>query len=299
MTSPDEPHGASRDAARAREFFVGIDSDGCAFDTMEVKHKECFIPAIIRFYRLAAVSKAARECAEFVNLYSKSRGVNRFPALVEALDLLADRPEVAERGFAVPKVDGLRDWLARETTLGNASLRAEVERTGDADLRLALQWSEAANASIAETVHAVPPFPNVREALASIGRSADAMVISSTPAEALRREWAEHGLADAVGSIAGQERGGKEHILKDAIAGRYDPAKVLMIGDAPGDRKAAEAAGVLYYPIEPGAEAESWRRFLDEALPKFLDGTYAGAYMAERVARFESLLPETPPWAAR
>ena len=25
-------------------FFVGIDSDGCAFDTMEIKHKECFCP---------------------------------------------------------------------------------------------------------------------------------------------------------------------------------------------------------------------------------------------------------------
>ena len=24
------------------EFFIGIDSDGCAFDTMEIKHKECF-----------------------------------------------------------------------------------------------------------------------------------------------------------------------------------------------------------------------------------------------------------------
>ena len=26
------------------DFFIGIDSDGCAFDTMEIKHKECFCP---------------------------------------------------------------------------------------------------------------------------------------------------------------------------------------------------------------------------------------------------------------
>jgi hypothetical protein len=25
-----------------KEFFIGIDSDGCAFDTMEIKQKECF-----------------------------------------------------------------------------------------------------------------------------------------------------------------------------------------------------------------------------------------------------------------
>jgi len=29
------------------DFFIGIDSDGCAFDTMELKHKECFTPNII------------------------------------------------------------------------------------------------------------------------------------------------------------------------------------------------------------------------------------------------------------
>ena len=37
-------------------------------------------------------------------------------------------------------------------------------------------------------------------------------------------------------------------------------------------------------------------RFHDEALPRFFAGTYAGAYMAERVARFDALLPTAPPW---
>ena len=41
------------------EFFVGIDSDGCVFDTMELKHKECFIPAFINHYELQGVSKYA------------------------------------------------------------------------------------------------------------------------------------------------------------------------------------------------------------------------------------------------
>src|SRR5512143_2748137 len=80
------------------KFFIGIDSDGCAFDTMEIKHKECFIPNIINYWNLQAVSKFAREAAEFVNLYSKWRGINRFPALVMVFDLLAQRPEVLERG---------------------------------------------------------------------------------------------------------------------------------------------------------------------------------------------------------
>jgi len=83
------------------EFFVGIDSDGCAFDTMELKHKECFIPNTINYYELQGVSKYAREAAEFVNLYSKSRGVNRFPALIETLEWLQRRPEVAARGVTI------------------------------------------------------------------------------------------------------------------------------------------------------------------------------------------------------
>ena len=65
-----------------KEFFVGVDSDGCAFDTMELKHKECFIPNTIKYYNLQSVSKYAREAAEFVNLYSKSRAINRFTPLV-------------------------------------------------------------------------------------------------------------------------------------------------------------------------------------------------------------------------
>ena len=44
-----------------QDFLIGIDSDGCAFDTMEVKHKDCFIPGIIEFYRLASVARLARE----------------------------------------------------------------------------------------------------------------------------------------------------------------------------------------------------------------------------------------------
>lgn len=45
---------------RQHSYFVGIDSDGCVFDTMEIKHKECFIPNIIKHWGLQAVSKYAR-----------------------------------------------------------------------------------------------------------------------------------------------------------------------------------------------------------------------------------------------
>jgi hypothetical protein len=39
-----------------KEFFIGIDSDGCAFDTMEIKQKECFCPNFIKYFRMQPVS---------------------------------------------------------------------------------------------------------------------------------------------------------------------------------------------------------------------------------------------------
>jgi phosphoglycolate phosphatase-like HAD superfamily hydrolase len=285
-----------RTFAKTRDFFVGIDSDGCAFDSMEVKHKECFIPHIVRHYELAAISKYVREVAEFVNLYSKWRGTNRFPALTKTMDLLAERPEIGRRAFRLPPLIGLRRWIERETKLANPTLRAEVDATGDADLALAYAWSEDVNRTIGEIVRRVPPFPLVRESLEYLGGRADVMVVSATPVEALTREWEEHGLAGLVALIAGQELGSKKEHLALATAGRYDRDKVLMVGDAPGDLEAAAANGVLFFPIDPGREDASWQRFFEEALPRFLAGTYAGSYMAEQVARFEALLPEEAPW---
>ena len=159
-----------RQFVKSHDFFIGIDSDGCVFDTMEVKHKECFIPNIIKFYHLAAISKYAREVAEFLNLYSKWRGINRFPGLVMLMDMLAERLEVVRRHPRLPALLGLRTWIAEETRLANPALAARVKATGDADLELALRWSEAVNRSISEIVVEVPPFPLVRESLESMAR---------------------------------------------------------------------------------------------------------------------------------
>jgi phosphoglycolate phosphatase-like HAD superfamily hydrolase len=290
----------SQDQLRAlkpeKEFFVGIDSDGCVFDTMEIKHKECFIPNIVKHWGLQAVSKYAREAAEFVNLYSKWRGINRFPALVMSFDLLAEREEVRKRGVKIPDIEPLRAWIERETRLGNPVLKQEAESTGDEVLKRALDWSESVNAVIAEMVEGVPPFPYVRDVLAKAAPLADMIVVSATPSAALRREWSEHDVAGYVKIIAGQEFGSKKEHIGLAAGGRYDPEKILMIGDAPGDLKAARGNDALFFPINPGREDESWQRLSEEAFDRFVGGTYAGAYETKLIDEFHSLLPETPPW---
>ena len=291
-----DPQAALKKFAPKHDFFVGIDSDGCAFDTMEIKHKECFIPNIINYWNLQAVSKYAREAGEFVNLYSKWRGINRWPALLMVFDLLADRPEVQRRNVKLPDVPSLREWAATEKKLGNPALKEAAEKTADPVLKHALAWSEGVNASIEDMVHGVPPFPFVRQSLQALADKADIIVVSATPGEALRREWAEHDIAKHAAVIAGQEMGSKAEHLKLAAAGKYPTERCLMIGDAPGDLKAARANGFLFFPVNPGAEDASWQLFYEEAMGRCLSGAYAGDYEAKLIADFEALLPDTPPW---
>jgi phosphoglycolate phosphatase-like HAD superfamily hydrolase len=286
------------DLEATHEFFIGIDSDGCAFDTMEIKHKECFIPAIIKHWGLQPVSKYAREAAEFVNLYSKWRGVNRWPALVMVFDLLRERPEVGARGVDPPRAQKLREFIADDDfAKSNDGLEAYMARNPDPELDTALAWTAGVNDAVAAMVHGVPPFPWVRESLAALADEADMIVVSATPVEALTREWQEHDIARYVRAIAGQELGKKALHLELAAGGKYPPERILMIGDAPGDLQAARANGALFFPINPGREEESWRRFHDEAMRCFLDGSYAGDYEAALIADFEKLLPEVPPWS--
>jgi phosphoglycolate phosphatase-like HAD superfamily hydrolase len=277
-------------------FFVGIDSDGCVFDSMEIKHKECFIPNIIKHWKLQAISKYARAAAEFVNLYSRWRGVNRFPALTKTFELLRDWPEPMRRGVKIPEVPTLEAWIRSGVALGNPTLEAEVQRTGDAVLARTLEWSKAVNRSIAEMVEGVPPFPHIRECAARLVTQADVICVSATPGEALEREWREHDIARYAAVIAGQEMGSKKEHLKITSGGKYEKDSVLMVGDAPGDLAAARANGALFYPVNPGHEEESWERFEREGIDRFFNRTYAGEYEASLIAEFEKLLPETPPW---
>jgi phosphoglycolate phosphatase-like HAD superfamily hydrolase len=211
------------------------------------------------------------------------------------LNLLRDRSQVKARKVDVAGTKALDEWIARETKLGNATLAAEV-KNGNKGLAQIKEWSDAVNRMIEDIVRGVPPFPLFCESLERIGGHADAMVISQTPADALAREWAEHGIERGVKLIAGQEMGTKTEHLKFATAGKYEPEKILMIGDAPGDYKAAKANNALFYPIVPGEEEASWERFYNEALERFFAGKYAGSYEAELLRKFDASLPEKPHW---
>ena len=281
---------------RQHDFFVGIDSDGCVFDSMEIKHKECFCPAFVKHFGLQTASKYAREVWDFVNLYSRDRGCNRFFAIQKALKLIGERGEFAARGLKLNGFPALDAWLKEETKLGNLALEARVRETSDPFLAKALAWSREVNSRVEDLVRDVPPFPMVRPSLEKVRARADVIVVSQTPVEALEREWREHKLDHWVDFIAGQEAGTKAEHIRFATGGRYAPERTLMIGDALGDLKAAGDSHALFFPIVPGSEDRSWRRFYEEGSERFFNGTFASSYQQGLLEEFNAALPASAPW---
>ena len=259
------------------------------------QHKECFCPNTINYFELQAVSKYAREAWDFVNLYSRTRGCNRFLALIYALDYLRARPDVQRRGVEIMKLDSLEKFSESDQPLSNPAIEEFLEENPDPELELCMKWSHHVNRDVKRFVNNVPPFPNLRECLEKFSEAADMMVVSATPVEALTKEWKEHDIDRYVGLIAGQEMGNKKEHL-EAVVSNYEDGKVLMIGDAPGDQKAAKANNALFFPIVPGEEEASWEHLLAEGIDRFFNGNFSGDYEAGLTERFLAKLPSDPPW---
>ena len=145
------------------DFFIGIDSDGCVFDTMEAKQKEFFIPNALKYFNLYDISEEVRETWEFVNLYSVFRGGNRFTSLVKVFELLKDRKSIRESGFRLPDLTSLKNWIQIETKLSNSNLHKYFESNYDPDLEKVVKWTEAVNKEITEELGSIPPFNTCRD----------------------------------------------------------------------------------------------------------------------------------------
>jgi phosphoglycolate phosphatase-like HAD superfamily hydrolase len=275
--------------------FVGIDSDGCVFDTMEIKQKDHFHPMIIRKWGLEGIEPQVRAAAEFTYLYSTYRGLNRFLGLCKTFELLNDWPEARDK-TALPDPADLRIYCDSGLPLSNATIKAEADRTGSKLLSEAHAWSVELNEDIDRNMPDPPSFKGAEEALQRIHSTSDAIVISQTQAMALLKDWYRDDLARYVSVIAGPELGSKIDHFTMAAVNRYPANSILMIGDAPGDMATAQTIGCNFFPINPGHEIESWQRFMDEAYTEFLSGGFSGEYQQKLNAEFRALLPRTPPW---
>lgn len=285
------------DFEKKSEFMICIDSDGCAMDTMEVKHRECFGPQWISTYGLEAYYDECMKLWLDTNLYSITRGINRFKGLALALEEMVRRGVLVTEGQAATDgkvcVGGLEEfvtWTKEAKELSNPALLAHTQKSNSECVEKALLWSIRTNRAI----HGLPPedkpFPNVKKAMDAMCKSADLTAVSSANGEAVETEWTKHQLKEDCRVLLCQEAGSKAYCIGEMIKKGYAKEKILMVGDAPGDRDAAVKNGVLYYPILVGKEGESWERLLTEAFPKLLEGSFDSDYQTFLIREFEQNL---------
>lgn len=263
------------------EKLICIDSDGTVIDAMNVKHNRCHGYSFIEEWNLQAHAEEVQKVWNDINLYEKSRGVNRFLALDEMLTrmegvyLYTDPNERA----------GYRMWL-RKGDLSNKSLKAEIERSDNPLLKKALRWSLALNERIsAVTTDDKPPFDNVRETLDYALDKVDIAVISSSNIAALEEEWGAYDLLRYLSVMTSQEIGTKDECIARMLEKGYQKENVLMIGDAYPDVNASESNGIWYYPILTRHEGESWALLKDKYLDIFLADEYKDV-QSERMEAF-------------
>ena len=282
------PHGDDR--------LIAIDSDGSVFPNMPAKF-DVMRDTTIEHFALRPIAAMAEEVIRFVNLGGRSRGSHRLTGLVQIVGFLRDRLGPGPLPVELPRLDSLRRFMAARGAWTNETLAAAVAETGDPELARILEWSRDFSARLARTGR-MPPVPEAVRAMTALRDQARLVVVSQAPEDQLLAEWAEAGITGLVARIGGSDKGPKPAQIRAALdeAGT-PPGRAAIIGDAPGDLSAARETGIAFLPIVPGREGASWNRLIDEAWPRFLAGTFEGAYAGALANDFLAALPERPPWS--
>lgn len=256
------------------EYIFAVDSDGCAMDTMTYKHELFFGPLAADIYEVEDKETFQKNWEE-INLYSKTRGVNRFVGLVMGLD------SVDYQGH-----QALKNWVENADSLSNDALKAEIEKNDAPDLKKALEWSEAVNKGVSEAEGHDKPFPGAKEGLAKLKELGKVYIVSSANPEAIDEEWNRHGLMEHVDDVYAQDRGKKKDVIAGFIADGADPKNIMMVGDSPGDLDAGRDNGAWFFPIIVGQEEESWDALRNEVADKFVAGEFTEADQKEWSDKF-------------
>lgn len=269
---------------KKHDFLVCVDSDGCVMDTMNCKHFHCFGPCMVDEWDLGQWRDEILKRWNEINLFSMTRGINRFKGLAMALS------EINETYRPIPGIDALRHWADTAPALSNDGAAKAAQEAADPEakeiLLKALSWSKAVNASIVRLPEELKvPFDGAKEGLEAAHAFADVAMVSSANRDAVEEEWGKFGLLPHTDIVLAQDVGSKAACIAAMLKFGYDPQKVLMVGDAPGDCDSAEKNGVYYYPILVNHEKQSWDEAIGVAFEKLRSGEYA-EYGAQKKQAF-------------
>lgn len=269
---------------KKHDYLVCVDSDGCVMDTMNCKHFHCFGPCMVAQWGLQEWSEEILNRWNEINLFSMTRGINRFKGLAMALK------EIDDKYTGITGVDALVNWADTAPALSNDGILKAAAEAVDPDARLifnkALEWSKAVNAAIVALPEEMKaPYAGAKEGLAAAHRFADVAMVSSANRDAVEEEWSKFHLLEYTDIVLAQDVGSKAACIAAMLKFGYAPDKVLMVGDAPGDCDAAEKNGVRYFPILVNREKESWDEAVSAGFLAFQSGEYA-EYGAEMKHKF-------------
>jgi len=269
---------------RKHDYLVCVDSDGCVMDTMNCKHFHCFGPCMVTEWGLEEWKDEILERWNVINLFSMTRGINRFKGLAMALS------EINGKYTKITGVEALVHWAETAPALSNDGAAKAAAEATDPDAKLvlekALSWSKAVNAAIVELPEELKvPYAGAKEGLAAAHEFADVAMVSSANRDAVEEEWGKFGLLEHTDIVLAQDIGSKAACIAEMLKFGYDLNNVVMIGDAPGDCDAAEKNGVHYYPILVNHEKESWDEAIATAFDQLKSGNYA-PYGAEMKKKF-------------
>ena len=259
---------------KKHDYLVCVDSDGCVMDTMNCKHFNCFGPCMVDEWELGEWREAILERWNVINLFSMTRGINRFKGLAMALG------EINAQYKPITGIEALQHWADTAPALSNDAVAKAAADATDPDAKLvfekALSWSKAVNVAIVALDESLKvPYAGAKEGLAAAHTFADVAMVSSANRDAVEEEWGKFGLLQHTDIVLAQDIGSKAACIKEMLKFGYDPTKVIMVGDAPGDCDAAEKNGVHYYPILVNHEKESWDEAIAVAFGKLQSGEYA------------------------
>jgi len=266
---------------KKKDWLICIDSDGCAMDTMDIKHIRCFGPCMVDEWGLSEWKVPILDRWNAINLYTMTRGINRFKGLAKMLR------EINDSYCNIEDIEVLEKWVEESGELSNPALQRAIDEQDSICLKKALSWSKKVNESINELpFEDKKPFEGVKEALEYAHKYADIAIVSSANRQAVEEEWELYHLLEHVDILLAQDAGSKAFCIQELLKKGYDKSKVMMTGDAPGDYDAAKKNGVFYYPILVRHEKDSWNEFTEKAVQKLLDGSYEGAYQQEKAVAF-------------
>lgn len=192
-----------------KQFLLCVDSDGCAMDTMNIKHFNCFGPCFVQAWEITENVESVLERWNEINLFELTRGINRFLGFARLARELYPNDE---------DIKAFESWTRAAKELSEKAVFEEWKKTGNHVFERAYEWSKAVNKAIVSLPEESKiPFEGVRDGLKNASKNFDIAIVSSANYAAVTEEWERCELLQLTDAVTTQQDGSKAHCIAELI----------------------------------------------------------------------------------